>query len=539
MENKDTAPRRLGTMLDCSRNAVMTVDAVKTWIGITAQLGYNTLMLYTEDTYEVPGEPYFGYARGRYSQAELTEIDACARANGMELIPCIQTLAHLNAIARWPEYREHMDAQDILLAGDERSYALIERMFETIAACFTSKCVHIGMDEAHLFGRGRYLDLHGAVDRTQALLDHLNRVAEIGARHGLELIMWSDMFYRLAAGGEYYAVDAQIDESVGRKIPANVELVYWDYYTTDPARYDQMLKNHAAIKPGTWFAGGLWCWEGFAPHNGFSIQATEAALKACGDNGVRDMFFTLWGDDGAECSRFALLPALFYAAQRARGNADQADIQRRFEAQFGVSWDTFLLLDLPGSPNDREGVVNSEKYLLYNDPLQGLLDSTLSGGEGERFARCARALEAAPETGRWDYLFRTQRALCRVLEVKAELGLRTRAAYRSGDRGALAALLSDYQAAEERLEEFYEALRAQWDRENKRTGFEVQDIRLGGLGRRMRHCRTILKDYLEGRLPRIEELEEPLLDFAGGGSALAQRPVLFNNWRQTATANVL
>ena len=539
MENKDTAPRRLGTMLDCSRNAVMTVDAVITWIGITAQLGYNTLMLYTEDTYEVPGEPYFGYARGRYSQAELKEIDACARANGMELIPCIQTLAHLNAIARWPEYREHMDAQDILLAGDERSYALIERMFETIAACFTSQCVHIGMDEAHLFGRGRYLDLHGAVDRTQALLDHLNRVAEIGARHGLELIMWSDMFYRLAAGGEYYAVDAQIDDSVGRKIPANVELVYWDYYTTDSARYDQMLKNHAAIKPGTWFAGGLWCWEGFAPHNGFSIRATEAALKACGDNGVRDMFFTLWGDDGAECSRFALLPALFYAAQRARGNADLADIQRRFEAQFGVSWDTFLLLDLPGSPNDQKGVVNSEKYLLYNDPLQGLLDSTLSGGEGERFARCARALEAAPETGRWDYLFRTQRALCRVLEVKAELGLRTRAAYHSGDRGALAALLSDYQAAEERLEEFYEALRAQWDRENKRTGFEVQDIRLGGLGRRICHCRTILKDYLEGRLPRIEELEEPLLDFAGGGTALARRPVLFNNWRQTATANVL
>ena len=35
-----------------------------------------------------------------------------------------------------------------------------------------------------------------------------------------------------------------------------------------------------------------------------------------------------------------------------------------------------------------------------------------------------------------------------MLEVKAELGLRTRAAYRSGDRGALAALLSDWRAAQ-------------------------------------------------------------------------------------------
>lgn len=524
-------------MVDCSRNAVMTVDAVKAWIDLTAGLGCNTLMLYTEDTYEVAGEPYFGYARGRYGRAELKELDTYARAKGMELIPCIQTLAHLNAIARWPAYAPHMDAQDILLAGDERSYELIEGMFETIAACFTSKHVHIGMDEAHLFGRGRYYDLHGPADRTQALLDHLNRVAEIGARHGLELVMWSDMFYRLAAGGEYYAPCVKMDEGVGRKIPGNVELVYWDYYATDPARYDQMLKNHASIKPGTWFAGGLWSWTGFAPHNEFSIRATEAALEACEANGVRDVFFTLWGDDGGECSRFALLPALFYAVQRARGNTDHGDIHRRFEEQFGVPWEAFMLLDLPGSPN-RE-VVNSEKYLLYNDPFQGLLDSTLSGGEGERFARCAAALEAAPSAGRWSGLFRTQRALCRVLEVKAELGVRTRAAYRSGDRGALAALLSDYRTAEERLEEFYEAFRIQWDLENKPAGFEVQDIRLGGLGRRLRHCRAVLEDYLKGAIQRIEALEEPPLDFAGGGERLEGGPLLFNSWQETVTAGVL
>ena len=48
--------RRFGTMLDCSRNAVMTVEALKRWIDLTADLGYNTLLLYTEDTYEIEGE---------------------------------------------------------------------------------------------------------------------------------------------------------------------------------------------------------------------------------------------------------------------------------------------------------------------------------------------------------------------------------------------------------------------------------------------------------------------------------------------------
>ena len=37
--------RRFGTMLDCSRNAVMTVQALRNWIDVTADLGYNTLLL--------------------------------------------------------------------------------------------------------------------------------------------------------------------------------------------------------------------------------------------------------------------------------------------------------------------------------------------------------------------------------------------------------------------------------------------------------------------------------------------------------------
>jgi hypothetical protein len=36
---------------------------------------------------------------------ELKEIDVYAQKCGMEVIPCIQTLAHLNQIFRWPKYR--------------------------------------------------------------------------------------------------------------------------------------------------------------------------------------------------------------------------------------------------------------------------------------------------------------------------------------------------------------------------------------------------------------------------------------------------
>ena len=58
--------KRFGTMIDCSRNAVMNVKTLKKWIDLTADLGYNTLCLYMEDTYEVAG-----HRKGRIQTDEL------------------------------------------------------------------------------------------------------------------------------------------------------------------------------------------------------------------------------------------------------------------------------------------------------------------------------------------------------------------------------------------------------------------------------------------------------------------------------------
>ena len=179
--------RRLGTMIDCSRNAVMKVETLKKWIDITSDLGFNCVMLYMEDTYTVKEYEYFGYMRGRYSKEELKEIDEYGQKYGVEVIPCIQTLAHLERLMRWRCYQRIRDCGDILLAGEERTYQLIENMFKTIAECFTTRTMNIGMDEAWLLGRGTYFDKHGAQNRVDILMDHLLKVSEIAKKYGCEL----------------------------------------------------------------------------------------------------------------------------------------------------------------------------------------------------------------------------------------------------------------------------------------------------------------------------------------------------------------
>ena len=70
MENN----KRFCVMLDCSRNAVMKPEKVKEFILTVKKFGYNSIMLYLEDTYEVCGEPLFGYLRGRYTKEEYITL---------------------------------------------------------------------------------------------------------------------------------------------------------------------------------------------------------------------------------------------------------------------------------------------------------------------------------------------------------------------------------------------------------------------------------------------------------------------------------
>ena len=57
-EVRETAHfEKSGAMFDCSRNAVLTVEAFRGFLRRMAAMGLNLAMLYTEDTYTIPERP--------------------------------------------------------------------------------------------------------------------------------------------------------------------------------------------------------------------------------------------------------------------------------------------------------------------------------------------------------------------------------------------------------------------------------------------------------------------------------------------------
>ena len=75
-------------------------------------------------------------------------------------------------------------------------------------------------------------------------------------------------------------------------------------------------------------------------------------------------------------------------------------------------------------------------------------------------------------------------------------------------------LIQDYDELENRLEVFYNDFRYQWEAERKLNGFEKQDIRIGGLIRRIKNCRKILEEYALGIRKEIPPLDDEILTFS-------------------------
>ncbi len=528
-----------GTMIDCSRNAVLTVDSFIDLLGKMASVGMNAALVYTEDTYEVEGYEYFGYMRGRYSIEELQTLDRAASSLGIELIPCIQTLAHLSATLRWSYASKIRDTEDILLIDEDETYKFIEAMFASCRKAYSTNRIHIGMDEAHMVGRGKHLDKYGLEDSFSLLLRHLNRVCELAKKYGFEPMMWSDMFFRFASEKKaYYDHKAEMPDGLKEKIPPDVSLVYWDYYNESRELYDGMIDKHFELSDKVVFVGGAWTWVGMGALYNKTFRATHFALDACARKNIKSIFVAQWGDDGAEVSVTTQLAAFtLYGEYKYYDKVDMAKLEQDFKLCLGYNLESFLALDIDDFSDKIPHMFPYpiSRQIMYQDLLCGLFDYDHDEfNTKEHYKKVMERLENANEPG-LEYLFDYFRALAKVLYEKATLGRDIKEAYDAGDKAALAKLVSDIYVLIDDYKEMHRKFEARWLKENKTFGYDVYDMRTGATEARMLTAAKRIEKYLAGEVDRIEELCEKRLPYTTFGRPY---PLEDHGYRRIASASI-
>ncbi len=542
-----------GGMIDLSHGALMTVDAIKSMLRKFAMMGLNMFMLYREESYHVPGYEYFGYMRGRHTDDEIRQIDDYAAMFGIEIIPAIQTLGHLPNTLRWHAFGQIRDTGDCLLADEEETYEFIEAMICAAMRPLRTKRIHIGLDETMSLGSGAYMSKHGYVPREEIFSRHLGRVAKICEKHGLEPNIWADMFFRIGGGNDGYALtNKDIPEEIASAIPQNIELTSWDY---DSITRSEVRQNLSALKVTgrkVWFAGAVHDWHGFCVNYYHTVKASDTALAACKNEGIRNVFVTTWGDDSPERDYFCNLLGYQLYAEHMYADSPEFDyVKKRHDFCVRCSSDMILAIADIDNPEKRSGegagessskildgigdITNPSKYLMWQDPIAGLFDYEAAKfdykahfktqkdiletyrGKYEEFEKCL------------DFYIN----LCDVLIAKCNIGLEMKHAYDTGDKDTLAVYASQkLPKLSQLVEKLWLANRENWFERHGAFGFEVLDRRYGNLVFRLKTSIYRLDKYISGDIEKIEELEEKRLAPTDRETDIAYQ----NGWLEISTA---
>ncbi len=495
-------------MLDCSRNGSPSPEFLKDAILRLSLMGLTHFCLYTEDTYEVEGEPLIGFARGKYSKDEIRRLVSFAESFGVELFPCMQTLGHLEHIFKYPKYQPLMDNNRVINVRDGKSYEFIEKLVANIREPYKSNLIHLGTDEPWGIGRGKSLDFDKPVKPGALYAGHLKKVAELCEKSGLKGIVWGD--YVLGHSGEKALSGEDADA-----MPKSLLMDYWSYSSTNTEEHLANIGSYQSLGYDVMVSPGLWNWNRFWGNSAQAMETTAPLIEAAAAKGVKKAMMTMWGDDGQESffnSNWASLAFFLSSCRVEKPSRGFYGARVREIAQFPL--ERFEIIAKMESPDlDRDGAVDKRvcigKPLLYDDPLLCFANRCFNDDlPHKHFAAMDEELRALKTVSSRDRaLNQLAFSYAKLIALKFKMQRQTRMAYLAKSKNTLKRSLRSVADVRKALHKFRSLYLKCWLAERKSFGLEVVDVRLGGLEARLDSFKRSVRSFLAGETDSIPEFE--------------------------------
>ena len=477
------ALRRRGFLLDISRGKVPRPETIRGLVEVLARLRYNELFLYTEHTFQFEKHPEIGAGSGGYSAAEIRELDACARACGVELVPCLQTFGHFRRILEKAPYRRLAESERLWSVSPEApgTYPLLRDLLGEYLPNFASTWAHINCDEPVDLGKGLSSARAGREGPAAVFAGHVNRVAEMVREFGKRPMIWADVI-----ADHPQALDL---------LDSSITLADW-WYEPDHD-FDRVRRFREAGRDFLTVAGTS-SWTSLFPRFDTSLPNIRGHARAAKRFGASGFIVTDWGDGGHYNLFGGSLFPIAVGAEAAWGDED------RPEGELAAAFSDHVAADPSGFSGEfatRLGRLHETGFPHFNHsplktvffetrlrrsarvPTRAALESTL-----EALRRLAAETEVhglPPGLVGADWRFALDASLLAAERGLATLGFRQSA--RSGSRedrrlaGELAALAR-------RQSELARRFRELWLRANRPEGIETAQKRFRDAVRALRRA---------------------------------------------------
>jgi len=303
-----------------------------------AALDFNLVLVEWEDTFPWTVDERFRSPTA-YSKTEVQEFCSKAEELGLELVPLVQCLGHMEnplSVEGYAHLREVEDMESGLDPVLSESRDLILAMVDDVLSLMPGvRRFHLGGDEARTLGKGMrsqpFMEKHGKgklyLNHVEPLLDHLNA-------RGVRPLLWHDMMI-------------DWDKSDLEKLATRSDLMPWSY-GGDPASdgdhcHEGMIKRFKKAGFSLWGAGAYKGAEGYdaeSPDLSLHIENAVGWMKLADQYEFKGVVATAWSRyavDTIQCNPIdSSLDSLLLVAEVFRtGHAPEGkseEVMKRLEA---------------------------------------------------------------------------------------------------------------------------------------------------------------------------------------------------------------
>ena len=413
---------------DYGRDQLPTVEDHKRTVRTLAQFKMNTHLWFIEsDHFIYKFDPALGESHDRFTFGELREVAEYAKDYYIEVIPVVESLAHMENTLSDPKYAHlaEKEGAGTICPTCEESIQFVQNLINEIAPNFPGKYFHCALDESQVVGQGKSADAvkEKGVERVYA--DYYTRLNDTVKANGKTMMMYADIVLN--------------HPNVIPMLPRDIVMMYWDYIDKD-----QHPGLESLVKSGftTVSLSGMWDWVNLYPMYAYSMKNIEQLAARTAEQNSLGTFVSNWGDwnlgaAGANLSEVTWYGAIYCGAQGWKPEPmDVSAYSDAFAAQFfGAGPDDAgeAITLLAKSQGDTLYGNQKARRMSVSDPAEQIPAMAVASEEDLQYWRnmkdcAARAhvllKKSAPRLNA-DYLH--SHGLCaRMLEFAADLALQYR-----------------------------------------------------------------------------------------------------------------
>ncbi len=169
------------------------IETLKRFLNQSAYFKANAVAFEIEDKYEYPSHPVIG-APGAFTKAEMQDLTAYAKERFIQLIPDVQSPAHMAYVLKHAEFA-HLKSDgnnyQVCLCDEEAIQLIFDMYQDMIDATPGVDYFLVSTDEIYFAGIcGKCEQEYNDQNRSQAWVDFVNRANEFMSERGRKMISW-------------------------------------------------------------------------------------------------------------------------------------------------------------------------------------------------------------------------------------------------------------------------------------------------------------------------------------------------------------